>query len=124
MRPLAAGHEGRWQEWGCQGIGGGHHPAQPFCSHPTCQPSHSPFPGLHPNPAWAPCHCESLPQKDEHQQEDEEAGGEEQLGWEKGGKGGSDRVAEEPKYLPWSPSFSPKIFRLSLPMPSVAYWPQ
>lgn len=40
------------------------------------------------------------------------------------GEGGSDRVAEEPKYLPWSPSFSPKIFRLSLPMPSVAYWPQ
>lgn len=91
---------------------------------PSPQPSHLPSPALPPNPAWAPCHRESLPQKDEHQQEDEEAGGEEQLGWEKGGEGGSDTVGEDPECPPWPPSFSPKIFRLSLPMPSVAYWPQ
>lgn len=33
-------------------------------------------------PARAPCHRESLPKEDECEQEDEEAGGEEQLGWE------------------------------------------
>lgn len=29
MRPLAAGHEGRWQEWGCQGGGESHPPTRP-----------------------------------------------------------------------------------------------
>lgn len=83
MREDCRGGAVREEEWP---------PPRPYpFSHPIPQPSHSPFPALPPNPAWAPCHCESLPQKDEHQQEDEEAGGEQQLGWEKGREGAQTR---------------------------------
>lgn len=75
MRPLTAGHEGRQQEWGLSGRGGSH----PTPTLPALLPSPATPQAL---PARAPCHRESLPQKNEHEQEDEEAGGEEQLGWE------------------------------------------
>lgn len=88
MRPLAAAHEKRKQGWGSSGR---REWPPPMPTHPYAAPQPS-----HPRstPARAPCHRESLPQKDEHKEEDEEAGGEEQLGW--GRKKGSEMAGRVP----------------------------
>lgn len=121
MRPLAVGHEGRQQGWGLSGRRGQPLPRPVPLPHSLAQPppQHSlpPQPGhrvtVNPFPRRMSISrkMRKLEEKSSLAEKREETVAQMQLG-------------EEPGHPPQPTSFSPKIFRLSLPMPSVAYWPQ